>query len=345
MSVNGGGPPVVGVDLGGTKVLAGVVGPDNAILGRAKRPTPAREGADAILKTIVECVDEALAAAHLGRGDVAAVGIGSPGPLDADSGVILFSANMNVRNFPLGPSLSSALGRPVLLQNDVRVGGYGEFRLGAGQGYRNLIAVFVGTGIGGCLVMDGKVVTGATGNAGEIGHYVVRAGGPRCGCGARGCLEALASRTAITRRIGKAVRKGTPTMLADKVLRKTGRLKSGEIADAVAAGDHVANREVLRAAHYLGLGLGSLINLLGPEIVIIGGGVAEALGQPWIDLVRTSAREQALTDPTATIKIEQAALGDDSGILGAALLARERFVSLEPAPIGSAHLAADRAGR
>lgn len=333
MSVSGGSPPVVGIDLGGTKVLAGVVGPGNEILGRAKRPTPAMEGADAILKTIVDCVDEALASARLGRDDVAAAGVGSPGPLDTEAGVILFSSNMNVRNFALGPSLSSVLGHPVLVQNDVRVGGYGEFRLGAGRGYQNLIVVFVGTGIGGCLVQDGRVLLGATGNAGEIGHVVVKAGGPKCGCGSRGCLEALASRTAVTRRIAKAVRKGMPTVLAEKVVRKTGRLKSGEIADAVAAGDHVANREVRRAAHFLGLGLGSLINVLGPEAVIIGGGVAEALGDPWVDLVRVSAREQELTDPTEKIKIERAALGDDAGILGAALLARERFVVGEPVAI------------
>jgi len=333
MSVSVGGPPVVGIDLGGTKVLAGVVGPGNDILGRAKRPTPALEGAEAILRAIVESVDEALAAARLGRGDIAAVGIGSPGPLDSEAGVILFSANMNVRNFALGPMLSSLLARPVLVQNDVRVGGYGEFRLGAGRGYRDLIAVFVGTGIGGCLVQGGQVVRGATGNAGEVGHVVVKANGPKCGCGARGCMEALASRTAITRRVAKAARKGVPTLLADKVARKTGRLKSGEIADAVASGDHVANREVRRAAHYLGLGLGSLINVLGPEIVIVGGGVTGAQGDPFVDLVRISAREQAIGDPSSKIKIERAALGDDAGILGAALLTRERYLVPEPVAV------------
>jgi glucokinase len=236
---------------------------------------------------------------------------------------------LNVHNFALGPILSSIVARPVTVQNDVRVGGYGEFRLGAGQGYKNLIAAFVGTGIGGCLVMDGHVVAGATGNAGEIGHIVVKAGGPRCGCGSRGCMEALASRTAITRRIVKAVRKGHQTVLADKVARKSGRLKSGELAEAVAAGDQVATSEVKRAAHFLGLGLGSLINVLGPEIVIIGGGVAQALGEPWVDLVRAAAREQILADPTGKIRIELAALGDDAGILGAALLAREKFVEAE----------------
>lgn len=329
MARNSGLPPVVGIDLGGTKVLAGVVGPDNAILGRAKRSTPAAEGGEAILKAIVEAVDEALAASRLTRNDVAAAGVGSPGPLDTETGTILFSANMNVTNFALGPMLSSILSRPVLVQNDVRVGGYGEFRLGAGRGFKNLIAVFVGTGIGGCLVLDGQVLTGATGNAGEIGHIVIKAGGPRCGCGERGCLEALASRTAITRRISKAVKKGQQTFLADKVSRKTGRLKSGDLAEALATGDIVATREVRRAAHYLGLGLGGLINVIGPELIIVGGGVTEALGEPYVDLVRAAAREQCLADPSGKVRIERAALGDNAGILGAALLAREKHITRE----------------
>ena len=328
MSVKASGPPVVGIDLGGTKILTAVVSADNRLLGRAKMPTPAQEGAAAIVRTIVDSVDSALADARLARSDLAAAGVGSPGPLDVETGTILFSANLNVRGLPLGPELSQTLGCPVLVQNDVRVGGYGEFRIGAGVGYRSLIAAFVGTGIGGCVVQDGRVVTGATGNAGEIGHIIVKAGGPVCGCGARGCMEALASRTAITRRVSKAIRKGLPTLLSDRVSRKTGRLKSGDLADAVAAGDHVAVKEVRRAAKYLGLGLGSLINVLGPEIVIIGGGVAGALGEPWIELVRDAARGQALVDLSGMIPIVSAGLGDDAGVLGAALMARERFVAV-----------------
>jgi glucokinase len=326
MSWQGDGPPVLGIDLGGTKILCGVVGSDHRILGRAKRPTPAKEGGPAILEAIVAGVDEALRVARLTRQDIAGAGIGSPGPLDTNAGVILFSSNLNVKNYPIGPELAAALDRPVLVQNDVRVGGYAEFRLGAGRGYRDIIAAFVGTGIGGCVILGGEIVTGSTSNAGEIGHIIVKAGGPRCGCGARGCMEALASKTAIGRRVQKAVRKGLPTVLGDKMARKGGRLKSGDLAEAVAARDLVALKEVHRAAHYLGLGLGSLINVLGPEIVIIGGGVAGALGQPYIDLVRTSARSQALTDPDGLIRIESAALGDDAGMLGAALLAREKFV-------------------
>ena len=329
MSGKDDGSKVVGIDLGGTKILAGIIGPGNEILGRSKRPTPAQDGGEAILKAIVEATDEALLAAGLGREDVAAAAVGSPGPLDPESGVILFSSNLNVKNFPLGPLLSTILNRPVLLQNDVRVGGYGEYCLGAGRGFKNMFAAFVGTGIGGCVVMDGSILTGATGNAGEVGHIIVKAGGPRCGCGRRGCLEALASRTAITRRITKAIKRGIPTILAEKILKKGGRLKSGDLSEAVAAGDLVATREVRRAAHFLGLGLGSVANLIGPEIIIVGGGVANALGEPWVDLVRTSIREQALTDPEGKIRVERAALGDDAGMLGAGLMARERFLAPE----------------
>ncbi len=322
----GDGPPVLGIDLGGTKTLVAVVGSNQQVLGRAKRTTPAKEGGQAIVATMLGAIDEALKNAGLTRQDIAGAGIGSPGPLDSHTGVILFSANLNVKNFPLGPELSAALNRPVLVQNDVRVGGYAEFRLGAGRGYRDIIAAFVGTGIGGCVIQEGEIVEGSTGNAGELGHIIVKAGGPRCGCGSRGCMEALASKTAIARRVHKATRKGLPTVLGEKMARKGGRLKSGDLADSVAAKDLVALKEVHRAAHFLGIGLGSLINVLGPEIVIIGGGVAGALGLPYIELVRTAARSQILVDPEVRIRIEPAALGDDAGILGAALLAREKFV-------------------
>jgi glucokinase len=321
----GGAAPVVGVDLGGTKILAGVVDSENRIHARAKRPTPAEAGGPAILAAIISCVEQALAEAGVAREEIAGIGVGSPGPLDPSTGVISFSTNLNVRNWPLGPDLSAAMGRPALLQNDVRVGAYGEYHLGAGRGYSSVLAAFVGTGIGGCVIQEGKVLEGATGNAGEVGHIVVKAKGPRCGCGRRGCLEALSSRSAIARRVLKAADKGEESVLTAKVDKKSGKLKSGDIAAAVAAGDEVAVREVDRAAHYLGLGLGGLVNLLGPEIVIIGGGVTAALGPAFIDLIRSAAREQILVDPEGKIKIEAAALGDDAGILGAALLARERF--------------------
>ncbi len=327
MAEQGEASPVVGVDLGGTKILVGVVGRDHAILGRSKRSTPSEAGGPAILEAIISAIDQALQEAGLSRTEVAGVGIGSPGPIDSKTGVIRFSANMNVHDWPLATDLSQAIGLPTLLRNDVIVGGYGEFKLGAGRGYQNVLAAFVGTGIGGCLILDGKVLEGATGNAGEIGHIVVKANGPKCGCGRRGCLEAVASRSAIARRIHKAAKKGEISSLAHKVEKKSHKLKSGDLAAAVAAGDVVALREVERAAHFLGLALGGLVNLIGPEIIVIGGGVTAALGPMFLDLIRTAARQQILVDPNETIKIEPAALGDDAGILGAALLALDKFCS------------------
>lgn len=320
------GPLVVGIDLGGTKILAGVVDADNQVRGRAKRATPAKEGAEAILREMVGTVEDAVADAGVRLTDVAAAGVGSPGPLDTERGVILFSANLAVRDFALGPDLARALGRPVLVLNDVRVGGYGEFRLGAGKGHSDLIAAFVGTGIGGCVVVDGKVVHGMTGNAGEIGHVCVKAKGPRCGCGRRGCLEALASRSAMARRIGKALASGRSSLIGEAARYKAEKLKSKELANAYKAGDPLVVKEVHRAAHYLGLGLGGLVNVLGPQLIVVGGGVAVALGERYLDVVRESLREQTLTDPEGKTQLTLAALGDDAGILGGALLARERFV-------------------
>lgn len=322
--------PVLGIDLGGTKILAAVVDGRNQILGKAKRPTPARGGADPLMSALFGAARDALDAAGLRPLDLLACGVGSPGPLDLERGVIIRSPNLDVKDFPLGPGLAERLGCPVRVGNDVTVGGYGEFRLGAGRGYRDVLAAFVGTGIGGCLVQGGELLRGATGNAGEIGHIVIKAGGPKCGCGARGCLEALASRTAIVRRIGKSVKNGETCSLADHFeTPEPRRVKSKELSAAFEARDRVVVREVTRAARFLGIGLASLINVLDPEIVIVGGGVVEALGHPYIEIVRDAARPHILSHPESADRIVEGALGDDSGVLGAALLAREEFAGRE----------------
>jgi glucokinase len=170
-------------------------------------------------------------------------------------------------------------------------------------------------------------VRGLTGNAGEIGHTLVKAGGPVCGCGRRGCLEAFASRTAITRRLLKAIGKGQHSSVAGSLSGKTPRLKSRELANAFQLRDAVVVKEVHRAGRYLGLGLGSLVNVLGPEIVVIGGGVVEALGEPFLEIVKAGADEMILTDPNHQTHFAISSLGDDAGILGASLLAREKFLS------------------
>ncbi len=318
--------PVLGVDLGGTKILAAVVNGKNQIIGRAKRSTPAQEGATALMAALEAASLEAVAAAGLSSRDLLGCGIGSPGPLDLERGVILHSPNLNVKEFPLGPGLAERLGIKVKVWNDVRVGGYGEFRLGSGHGFQDLLAAFVGTGIGGCVIVNGTMLLGTTGNAGEIGHIVVKAAGPRCGCGQRGCLEALASRSAIVKRIGKAVSRGEPTILDDHFEGKTPRrIKSKELSAAYADRDPVVVREIDRAARFLGMGLASLINVLDPQRVVVGGGVVEALGESYLSIVRDAARPHILADSDSASRIIQSGLGDDAGVLGASLLAREIF--------------------
>ncbi len=314
---------VLGIDLGGTKILAGVVDTENRVLGRAKRSTPAKQGNVAVFEAVWRCAEEAMGAAGIDAGDLMSACVGSPGPIDPAKGVILFSSNMQVRELPLAAELSQVLGIPAFLRNDVRVGAYGEYRLGAGRGYSSLLAAFVGTGIGGCVIENGRIVEGATGNAGEIGHVIVKAGGRRCGCGRRGCLEALASRSAIAKKVSKAIARGMSSALAGKVSEKGDRIKSRDLAQAYQAADPLALREVGRSAQYLGLTIGGLVNLLGPDVVVIGGGLTEALGDPYVDQVRQWARSQILVDPEMRISILPAALGDDAGVLGAALMARE----------------------
>ena len=210
------------------------------------------------------------------------------------------------------------MGRPVIVQNDVRVGGYGEFRLGAGRGYRNILAAFVGTGIGGCVISEGKVVEGSTGNAGEVGHIIDQGRRPQVRLRPPGLPGGLRQPTRRSR--GGSPRpcaRGTRPSSPSKVDKKSGRLKSGDLAEAVAAQDPVALQEVHRAAHYLGLGLGSLVNVLGPEIVIIGGGVTEALGAPWIDLVRASiARRPCWSTRTSRSRSSPPPSATTPGVLG-----------------------------
>ncbi len=317
--------PILGIDLGGTKILAGVLDEDHQTLGLAKRPTPAREGAEAIIAAMVEAADQAIAESGLTRQDLRAIGIGAPGPLDPEEGLILESANLNVVRFRIVEDLASALGLtiPMRLVNDVRAGGVAEYRLGAGRGVDSQIAAFVGTGLGGCVIHDGRLIAGVTGNAGELGHMVVKLKGPRCPCGRVGCLEAMTSRTAIARRIRKAVRKGqsTTASLSEKLARGA-RLKSGDLARAYHLGDPLVVHEIDRAASILGTALGGLVNLLGPERIVLGGGLTEALGEVYVQRVREAVRKQAMTDPENRVEVVAAELGDLAGLIGAVLACR-----------------------
>src|SRR5215470_8076479 len=206
-------PYILGIDLGGTKVQAALLDDTGKIIGRGRAKTEAWREDEEVFKTIADVGRAALAEANFDAKNLTALGIGSPGPLDPDRGYIIESSNLKFKNFPLGPRLSEEFGCPSIVENDVSSGTYGEFRAGAARGANDVVGVFVGTGIGGGIVIDGKLYRGFSKNAAEVGHTIILAEGPKCGCGARGCMEALGSRSGMTRQIRKAIASGEPTLV------------------------------------------------------------------------------------------------------------------------------------
>jgi glucokinase len=313
---------ILGIDLGGTKVMAAVFDAKGEIVSRARAKTKAWRDDEMVFQTVARTAEQAMGRAGITLDDLRAIGIGAPGPLDPDTGVIVESANMKLRNFPLGPRLAEAFDCPAIVENDVNAGTYGEYRAGAGRGARNLLGVFVGTGIGGGIIADGALYHGFTKNAGEIGHIIIKADGPRCGCGNRGCWEALASRTAMTRDIRKAIRRGDKTMLKEKLKQETDLISGSDLGKAYRAGDKLVVKIMNRAARMIGAGIGSLVNVLSPEVVVLGGGVVEAMGDDFVGRIDEAVRDVAFGFMVKDMRIVRAALGDDAGVTGAALLAR-----------------------
>jgi glucokinase len=317
---------LLGIDLGGTKILAGAFDSSIRLLGSAKRPTLREVGPDGVTARIVETVTEALQTAGRSLHEVTGVGIGAPGPLDPDTGVVLTTPNLGWENFPLAAKLSEALGKPVFLDNDVKLAALGETRHGAAVGANSVVALWVGTGIGGGVLVGGRLVHGAGKNAAELGHMVVKANGPRCGCGVRGHLEALASRSSIERDLREAVAWGTKSRLERLVKKnKTRQIRSSELYRAYEKGDDLTRRLIHRAARYIGIGVGNMLNILSPERVVLGGGIFEAFGEDLLERIKTSARKNSFDVAFDACEIVIAKLGEEAGVIGAAELAKDKL--------------------
>lgn len=318
----------LGIDLGGTKTLAAVVDiTTGEVVGSERKRTRAERGQDFVAQRTIELSTAALTAADLpADAGIVAVGVGAAGQIDRKAGVVIDAPNLGVKNMALGEMLGKHFGKPVAVGNDVEVAALGEYLYGSGQGYSNFICVFVGTGIGSGIILNGHLYRGLTGTAGEVGHMIIQAGGRICGCGERGCLEAYASRTAITKAIMAEIHHGRPSILAeDAALQlKEGEtiIRSGLLAHAIQQGDALVIEIVTEAADYLGYGLGSLMNIFNPECIILGGGVIEAIDLLFERAVHR-ARITALAEPAHKTKIVRAKLGDFSGVVGAACLAAE----------------------
>ncbi len=308
---------VVGVDLGGTKILTRVVDVDTGkSVGREKVPTP-RTGPKDVLDAIVALVRELD-----GSDDVGAIGVGMPGLVTRD-GVVDQCPNIPGWDEPVAvaKTLAKALDRPVVVANDVNCGAVAEHRVGAGQGVDDLMAVFVGTGVGGGIILDGRLVEGSRGMAGEVGHITVVDDGRVCGCGERGHLEAYAGRAGIEREARRLVERGRKSKLVE--LAGDSQIKSRHIADAVAAGDEVTNELLDDAVKALAIGVGNMATILDLPRVVLGGGVIDKLGQPFIDQIAGSLSFGGFGPTVCELALAQRL--DDAGVVGAALLAADRL--------------------
>jgi len=323
----------LGIDFGGTKVLAAVVSLDSGeVVASAKKKTRPDEGPDEVMKRIFGVADAALAeaAASQRKPTISAVGIGMAGQVDPVAGVLLDTPNLaqSSRDLPIAKRLSDRFGVPAFLRNDLHIAAVGEARFGAGRDAESFLCVFVGTGIGGALVRDGRLVTGATGTAGEIGHMVIDAEGRLCGCGGRGHLEAYASRTAMTKAILGDIKRGRTTRLTEIFaldgggVEKGTALRSGIISRAVLDGDELVIETVRQAGRYLGYGLAGIVNVVNPERLILGGGVIEAVDLMF-EVAAETVRREALPVPARAVEIVRAGLGDLAGVVGAAVIAAD----------------------
>ena len=324
MEMNRDAPYVLGLDLGGTNVRAAVIDRGGRQLGGGRAASKAHDGVTSTVAQIALAVRNALEEAGLKKEDVAGLGMGVPGHIDPAGRTILWAPNFfddegkPYRNIAFADPVGAKVGLPVLMGNDANVAALGEFRFGAGRAVQTMVMLTLGTGIGGGIILDGKLWTGATGGAGEIGHIIVAAG-ERGGAAAFGSLESMGQIAAITERAARKICEGRKSLLAERVDYDWHLLTPKDIADAAMEGDDVANETFEEIGYYVGLGIASMVNLLNPEMVVVGGGVALA-GDLIFEPIRRAARANAIKTMIDVCPIVPAELGDDAGIYGGASL-------------------------
>ena len=310
-----------GVDLGGTSFIAVIADRKGRVLGSSDCPTTPGAQPEQTMEQIADHILDAAKEASVKMSRIRAIGIGAPGAVDPKRGVVVRAPNLGWSDIPLARTLRRRLGPDVVLGNDVQVAILGEHSYGAAQGTRRAVGIWVGTGIGGGLIVDGEIDRGFRGAAGEIGHMLIKEDGPQCSCGRRGCVEALASRSAMERDVRAA-----PESAALSIMKERGkdRMTSSVIARALEADDPVMKDVLARAQHYLGLLAGNIVNMFDPEMIVIGGGIAQRLKEKFVAPIAEVARSRFLRpDDEHRIRIEHAKLGDYSGALGACALARQ----------------------
>lgn len=311
-------PPTLGIDLGGTNIQCGVV-VDGKVTHRDSTKTKADEGSDAVIKRIDKLCDGVLEQASLKRKDIAALGIGAPGAININKGVVLNAPNLGWKDFPLSKVLTKEMDLPVVVDNDVNVGAWGEHQAGAGKGFDDLFAIFVGTGVGGGLVLNNQIFHGVNHTAGEIGHTLLRAD---AGLGRRS-VEDLASRSNIVNLLVQLIEGGRESIIPELVDGDLTRVRSKILAQAVKKQDPLTLEVAQRAATYIGMAIANTVTLLSLPCVVVGGGATEAMGKTWMNWIREAFDAHVFPAELKSCKIVASELEDDAGLLGAGLLAAQ----------------------
>ena len=303
------------LDVGGTKVLGAIFNEKDEIIYRLKkRSKSGGDGSADVEKVIVSVVEEMIKKSGIERDKLNAIASCAPGVIDQDRGVVLFTPNLPWRDYDMAASMRSKFGVPFYVGNDVNLGVLGEYHFGAGRGYKNIVGFFVGTGMGGGLVLNGSLFTGNQFKAAEYGHMVLDPEGPLCNCGQRGCLEAFSSKQGMSAYIRQQVARGRETLMAEAV--KDGVFRSKALKQALKENDKVAMEAVDRACHWLAVAAGNMINVISPDLVLFGGGVIEALGDLFLEKILAEVDRYCMPAIRSTVDIKIADLGDDSILYG-----------------------------
>jgi glucokinase len=311
----------LGVDLGGSKILTAVVDPQGRMLSSEESMTPATEGQEAVIQSILDSTHLALVQAGVAISEICAVGMGVAGISNPEAGILFTSPNLPaLRNVLLRDILQERLGKKTFIINDADAAALGEFYFGAARGVRNFIYITLSTGIGGGIVIDGKIYTGAIGAAGEVGHMTIDDNGPICNCGNRGCWETLASGTALAREARKRIEKGVRTSILEYAEGDIETVTPQAIHSAAQQGDSLAKELIARTGYYVGVGLANLINIFNPELIVIGGGLSN-IGDMLLKPAFKVAGERAFKEAFQAVRFASAGLGRNSGVLGAAAFA------------------------
>ena len=323
------------LDIGGTKVLGAIFDSNDTIVCRyKKKSTESGSSSQNVQEVIVSVVEELLASSGIKKNQINAISAGAPGIIDQANGIIVFTPNLPFRNYDIRTPLEEKFGVPFYIGNDVNVGVLGEYHYGAAKGYQNVVGFFVGTGMGGGLILNGSLFTGTGFKAAEYGHLILDPEGPLCGCGQRGCLEAFSSKQGISSYIRQQVSRGRESMMAEHV--KEGVFRSKYLKKALANHDTVTEEAVDRACHYLAIGAGNLINTISPDVVIFGGGVVEATGNLIRDKVLAEIDRYCMPSIRSTVELKTAALGDDSNIYGSLAMIKDAEASAKKTSAGKA---------